>query len=182
MKQLFILALILLSGVAHGQTTSEDSTIKVLYAEKLTSEKKPAFFVNGRFVGNSLSIKPGDIDSISVVKEDVQLDSITYYGQIHIFKKKNYAPKLISLTALKEKYTSLGNKSVVFTIDGVIVNSDYDKYLVDENNLLQIIVDKIIIAKENLDLGLIKLLTKSEENIKKSKEIILRGNEVTMNQ
>src|SRR5688572_10430915 len=137
MKQLFILALILLNAVVHGQTTRADSTIKVLYADKITGEKKPAFFINGKFVGYSLPIKPGDIDSIRVVKEDGQIDSNKYYGQIHIFTKKNYSPKLISLTALKEKYTILKNKSVVFTIDGNIVNSAYDKYLVDENNLLQ---------------------------------------------
>jgi len=178
MKQLFILSLILLNAVAHGQPNSADSTIKVLYADKTTNEKPPAFFINGMFAGNSLLIKPGDIDSLSVVKKEFLIDSIKYNGQIHIFTKKSYRPKIISLTALKKKYTNLGNKSVVFTIDGNFVNSDYDKYLVDENNLLQIVVDKLFIPKENVDLGLIKLLTKSEENIKKSKEIIIRGNEL----
>ena len=70
---------------------------------------------------------------------------------------------------------------MIFTIDGTIINSDYDKYLVDENYLLQIIVDKIFIAKEIIDLGLIKLLTKSQENIRKSKEIRIRGTETTLN-
>jgi hypothetical protein len=182
MKQLFILSFILLSSLVHGQTTSADSTIKVRYADNTNSGKQPAYFINGKFAGSSLSVKPDDIDSIRVVKEEFRFENIKYNGQIHIFTKKNYSPKLITLTALKEKYTNLGTKPVVFTIDGSIVNSDYDKYLVDENNLLQIVVDKIIIAKENPDLGLIKLLTKSEENIKKSKEIILRGNDVTMNQ
>ena len=170
MKRLFILAFIFLYAVAHGQQTSADSTIKVLYADKTNSEKKPAFFINGKFAGNFLLIKTGDIDSMSIVSGNLQVDSIKYYGQIHLFTKKNYSPKLISLTAVKEKYTNLGNKSVVFTIDGDIINSDYDKYFVDENYLLQIVVDKIIIATENVDLGLIKLLTKSEENFQKLKE------------
>ena len=182
MKQLLMLAFILLCSIVQGQITSADSTIKVLYADNTNSGKKPAFFVNGKFVGNSLPIKPDEIDSVRVIKEDFQFESIKYYGQIHVFTKKGFSPKLISLTALKDKYTNMGGKLVVFTIDGNIINSDYDKYLVDENNLLQIVVDKIVIASENFDVGLIKLLTKSEENLKKSKEIIIRGNEVTMNQ
>jgi hypothetical protein len=66
-------------------------------------------------------------------------------------------------------------------IDGDIVNADYDNYVIDENNLLTIIVDKFQNAKESIDFGLIKLLTKSEENIKKRGQIILRGTEVTIN-
>jgi hypothetical protein len=65
-------------------------------------------------------------------------------------------------------------------IDGNIVNGDYDNYVIDENNLLTIIVDKFQNAKESMGWGLIKLLTKTEENIKKRGQIILRGTEVTM--
>ena len=181
MKQLFILKLILLSAVVHGQTNSADSTIKVIYADKIADEKKPAFFINGTFVGYSFPININDIDSMNIVKEDFEFDSVKYYGKILISVKANFSPKLISLTALKEKYTVFANKPVIFTIDGTIINSDYDKYLVDENYLLQIIVDKIFIGKENIDLGLIKLLTKSQENIRKSKEIRIRGTETTLN-
>ena len=67
-------------------------------------------------------------------------------------------------------------------IDGNIVNADYDNYVIDEDNLLTIIVDKFQNAKERIDMGLIKLLTKSEENIKDRKKIILRGTEGTVNQ
>jgi hypothetical protein len=66
-------------------------------------------------------------------------------------------------------------------IDGDIVNADYDNYVIDENNLLTIIIDKFQNTKERIDLGLIKLLTKSEENIKKRNQIMIRGTEVTMN-
>jgi len=61
-----------------------------------------------------------------------------------------------------------------------LVQGNYDNFVVDENNLLKIIVDKLHNAKESIDLGLIKLLTKSDENLKKANEIILRGTEVTM--
>lgn len=66
-------------------------------------------------------------------------------------------------------------------IDGNIVNADYNKYIIDENYVLQIVVDNIKNAKENIDLGLIKLRTKSVENIKKSQETRIRGGNVAMN-
>lgn len=106
---------------------------------------------------------------------------IQYYGQIYIKTKSEYNLKLITLTSLKEKYTNLENQPVVFMIDGNIVNGDYDKFVVDENYILQIIIDNIKNEKENIDLKIVKLLTKSEENIKKSNEIRIRGNEVTLN-
>jgi hypothetical protein len=43
-----------------------------------------------------------------------------------------------------------------------------------------IIADKIENTKEKIDLGLIRLLTKSDVNIKKSKEISTRGTEVAL--
>jgi hypothetical protein len=66
-------------------------------------------------------------------------------------------------------------------IDGNVINADYDKYMVDENYILQIIVDEVKNEKEKIDFELIKLLTRSEPNIKKSKEIRIRGNEVSLN-
>lgn len=180
MRQLLILLLTFLGVSVYGQKTGVDSTIKVVYADKVNRTIGPAFFINGKLAGNSLPVKPNDIDSISIVHGDFQFDSVKYQGQVHIFTKKDYSPKLISLTALKEKYTRLGSKTVVFTIDGTIVNADYNTYLVDENNLFQIFVDKISIDK-NVDLGLIRLLTKSEHNNIKSNGIMLRGNEVTRN-
>jgi len=46
--------------------------------------------------------------------------------------------------------------------------------------LLTIIVDKIENSKEKIDLELIKLLTKSDQNIKNSKKIRMRGTEVAL--
>ena len=100
--------------------------------------------------------------------------------KFYIKTKSSYTLKLISLTDLKNKYTNLKDKSVVFMIDGSIINADYDRCMVDESYLLTIIVDKIENTKEKIDLGLIKLLTKSDENIKKSKEIRIRGTEVAL--
>ena len=181
MKTLLILMFAILSTSTFGQTISnkeleKDTSLNVVYANKESSINKPAYFLNGKLVSEILvaTLNPNQIESINVGK-GIQIDNIQYSGQIHIKTKSSYAPKLISLTDLKEKYTNLKNKSVVFMIDGSIINSDYDKCMVDENYLLTIIVDKFENTQEKIDLGLIKLLTRSDENIKKSKEIRIRG-------
>ncbi len=63
---------------------------------------------------------------------------------------------------------------VVFTLDGEIINSDEGSYFVDENNLLTIVIDKLQ-NKGNIEIGLIKLLTKSKKNIDARNQIFLRG-------
>jgi hypothetical protein len=47
--------------------------------------------------------------------------------------------------------------------------------MVDENYLLQIVVDKVDLKSEKKDLYLVKLLTRTPENVRKSKEIRIRG-------
>jgi len=186
MKTLLILTFAFWSTSTFGQTPSnkeleKDTSLKVVYANKESNTNKPAYFLNGQFVSEILlkTLNPNQIESINIGK-GIQIDNIRYSGQIHIKTKSSYAPKLISLTDLKEKYTNLKNKSVVFMIDGSIITSDYDRCMVDENYLLTIIVDKIENTQEKIDLGLIKLLTRSDENIKKSKEIRIRGTELAL--
>ena len=198
MKQFLMLSAIVLATTVYGQNSANktnglvikpqqslttDTTLKVVYMTKSTNTQEPAYFLNGKFVDRSLlaTLDPKIIDSINVAKGIIQIDSVEYNGQIYIKTKSSYNPKLISLTNLKDKYTNLKNKFAAFMIDGNIVNADYDKYMVDENDVLQIIVDNIKNAKQNIDIAFIKLLTKSDENIKKTREIRIRGAEVAKN-
>jgi len=197
MKSLLVLVIAIWSSNTFGQTPANkisgliidttnqlgsDTNLKVVYANEVGQLNKSAFFINGKFVNETLlgTLNPSQIESINIVKDSIQIDNIRYHGQILIKTKSSYTLKLISLTDLKDKYTNLKSKAVVFMIDGNIINADYDKYMVDESYLLTIIVDKIENTQENIDLGLIKLLTKSDENIKKSKEIRIRGTEVAL--
>ena len=159
-----------------------DTTLKVVYVNKIRNLKLPAFYLNGNLVNETFfyAINPKLIDSINVVKGNLQIENVMYYGQIYIKTKNSYIPKIISLTELKNKYTKLKSEPTIFMINGEIVTTNYDKYMVDENYLFRIIIDKVENAKENVNFNLIKLLTKSEENIKKSKEIMIRGTEVSL--
>jgi len=173
-------------SVDTAKSAAADTALRVVYADKVKTGLQPAIFINGRFViaGYLLNgLDPRKIENIDVVKTDTLIDHIHYSGQVHIKTKSdyNYNPRSISLTELKNKYTNLKGKPVLFIIDGNFVNADYDKYMIDENSLLTIIIDKFQNVKENIDLGLIKLLTKSEENIKNRKQIMIRGTEFGLN-
>jgi hypothetical protein len=77
---------------------------------------------------------------------------------------------------LKAKYTNLGDdKPAIFMIDGTIIKRNSDEYNVDEDYIFRIIVDKLENKNDNVDLWIVKILTKSEKNIRESKIIRLRG-------
>lgn len=160
----------------------EDTIPQISYVTINNSDRNPAYYINGKYMSETIlkTITPQLIDSIKVVNGVIELDGKNYYGQIYIQLKKNYNPKLISLTDLKLKYTNLTNTSSIFMIDNEIINGDYSKCIVDENYILKIIVEKIDNKEENLQVNIIRLLTKTEENIKKSKQIWIRGTEELM--
>ena len=160
-----------------GRTTGNDTIPLVTYENENNSDQNPAFFVNGKFVNATLlkTLDPNVIESINVVKEGAEIDHIKYNGQIHIKTKDNYNPELISLNDLKLKYATLKDSPAIFLIDNEIIDSDYDKFIVDEKYLLQIVVEKIVNRKEKLKINVVKLLTRSEDNIQRSKDIRIRG-------
>ena len=194
MRQVLTLIVIFSATAVYGQTPvnmdkvafyeqseTDSSLLKVVYPKE-NNTQGPAYFLNGQFMNQSLmtTLNPQMIDSMNIVKESIQIGEVNYYGLIYLKTKNGYTPKQISLTALKEKHTDLKNKPVIFMINSDIVKADYDNYMVDENYILQIIVDNVTMEKEGINLGIVKLLTKSEENIKKSKEIWIRGDKIAM--
>ena len=196
MRKAFFIASILLSINSFGQIKAEkvkglkitnqvtipdnDTIIKVVYKNENKNDKKPAYFINGKLANESIlrSINPNEIETVNVEKENIEIENAKYYGKLYIVTKSTYKPKFISLNNLKLKYTNIKDNSTIFQIDDEIINADYDKYLVNENYILSIVVDKFENQNEKLKLNLIKLVTKSEENIKNS-EIRIRGKDET---
>lgn len=161
----------------NSQTISEqDTIIKVVHVIKFKGGKKPAYFLNGELVNQSVLnfLDPNKIENVKVEKGDIEVGNTIYAGKITIETKNNYKPNLISLNELRKKYTTVQENSVIFQVDNEIVDGDSQTYLVDKNYILKIIVNKL----ETPDVTLIKVLSKSEGNIKKSNEIIIRGNTI----
>jgi len=206
MKQILLVAILFLTINTYGQTvssktdvtkisdikfnaakiyntrekTENDTLPGVTYVNENNTERNPAYFINEKFVNATIlkTLNPNIIDGIKVVNEDVEIDHIKYYGQIHLKTKDNYNQRLISLNDIKLKYTNLKNSPALFVIDNEIINADYGKYLVDENYVLKISVEKIENKEDKLKINIVKVLTKSADNIQKSKEIRIRGTHI----
>ena len=128
------------------------------------------------------SLNTNQISSVNVEKNEIEIDNIKYYGKLKIETKNNYIPKLISLNDLKTKYIKAKESQTIFKIDNEIINDDYNNFIVDEKFILKIIVENFVNVNEKLKINIVNVITKTEENIKKSKEIIIRGkDELTIN-
>jgi len=193
MKQILIVAMAFFILNAFGQiknlkvplvkstntqiVSQNDTVLKVFWIRSNDSERSPAYYLNGQFVNETImkTLNPNVIENIIVEKQEIKVETQKYYEQIFINTKRDYSPKLISLNDLKSKYTNLKNAPTIFMIDNEIINGNYDKCIVDENYLLRISIEKIENRKEKLHFNLIQILTMTEENIRKSKEIRIRG-------
>ena len=99
MKALLILVFSLWSTSTFGQAptnktsgliinpskgSERDTSLKVVYENKGSHINKTAYFLNGKFVSETLlgTLNPIQIDSINVIKGSIQIDNIRYYGQI----------------------------------------------------------------------------------------------------
>lgn len=201
MKKILILAFVILACNAFGQT--EIGTKSQQKAEQLEYLPNAAIFVNGKLVNDDFlaTTQPDQILSFSVKNEPYKADSKVYNGQVHLIYKDNKEPLIMSLNEALEKYTKLDSKPVIFMLDGEIVKEDYDTVIIEEENLLQFNVDEIVNEKEDINLYVVKILTRTEENIEKlnrmnrrkleeniqqnkqntDKEFWIRGTETSMN-
>jgi hypothetical protein len=151
----------------------------VVYNKTKTTSRQPAIYLNGEFINQTvfITIDHQLIESIEIDKNtnEIEIEGKKYFGKIFIKMKEEYNPQFISLTDLKEKYTNLTSGPTIFYINNNILNEDYDQFLVDEKYILRIIVDTFENEKEKLNFNIIRLLTKTKENIEKSNEIWVRG-------
>ncbi len=163
---------------------SENSEIKVVYNDslnKLHSKNKPVgIFVNGIFLNENFisTINPDKIETLKVEKENFDKNGKEYFGKILIELKSDYKPNFISLKELTSKYLTLNKNPIIFQIDENVINQDYYEYLVDENFILKIELKKIKTSEKNTEINLIRLITKTPENIKKANTIRIKGIEI----
>jgi hypothetical protein len=151
----------------------ENDSIPIVQYITSDENKNVVFNINGVFVNSSIigTIDPNLIDSLRIDKKEIEINGEKYSEQFILKMKNDYHPKTISLSELKLKYLKPSNNPVIFMIDNNIIKGDYTNFVVDENNILKIVVDKTHDDKSNIDI--VKLITKSN-NIK-NKNIRIRG-------
>src|SRR5690606_30723928 len=119
--------------------TTDSLSIDVVYAQA-TENRDFAFIINGDFLPDLAvqTIVPSGIKSLHVAKNDTVVDGRTYKGTLWITLKDEYSPTFVSLTELKQKYTSLKPGPTVFMIDNRLISGGYDQLMVDEKYILKI--------------------------------------------
>lgn len=166
-------AAVSLNSSIAAKASVPDTIPTVEYIKPENTAEKPAVYLGEKLVDMTLlkTIDPNLIEDIRVDKKEIQVDGRRFTGQIFLKMKNGYRPKLTTLADLRTKYLHPGDKPVLFMIDNDLVTGDGAQYLVDENYILKIVVE----SPNTGNLEFIRLLTKSEENIRKSKEIRIRG-------
>ena len=151
-----------------------DTIPMVEYIKTDSIRLQAAFFINGKVSNPTMvsGVGPLFIDNIHIEKEVIEINGKKYDGQIHLYTKE-HNPQWISLTDLVLKYTNLQSRPAIVMINNDIIKDDYEQYLVDEKFILKIIVDAVEWGEEKLDI--VRLLTKTKENIEKSQQIRIRG-------
>jgi|TARA_B110000908_G_scaffold170028_1_gene228493 hypothetical protein len=160
---------------------SENSEIKVIYKDSLDkfhSKNKPAgVFVNGIFIGNQgvLNVINSDkIESLNIEKEYYEKNGKEYYGKILVKMKPEYIPKFITAKDLITKYLDLDTNPIIFQINENVTNQYTNENLIDENFILKIELTKIKTSEKDTELNLIKIITKTTENIKEANIIRIK--------
>ncbi|MCH2084209.1 MAG: hypothetical protein MK226_17565 [Saprospiraceae bacterium] len=170
-----------LSGLKTGVRViySENDTVPVVVNLKEGDEgTNVLFYLNEEIVDEQIinAINPNQIKEVKIEKESIQFNEVKYDGIVYIRIKENYTPKFISLNELKEKYLNLSdNASTLFMLNEEIIDMDYDSFIVDEKYILKIETQAIKNSKEQLDMNIIKVITRTKSNIEKANTIIIKG-------
>lgn len=195
MKTIFLIGLMILTSVSFAQVKpvkplehkidhnwtkkqyerATNDTIPKVYIKQKNNDLSPLVYLNNQYVEH-LSLKtiyPDIIEKIEIEKDSVNLNGNKYYGKIFISLKKGYKPALISLNELKRKYTNVTSPTI-FTINREIIEEDYNKVLLDEKFIHNIEISEITIPKEEIDITMINIFTRTQENIENSNRIYIR--------
>lgn len=156
-------------------SSEKDSiTVPVKIHDYLDNEDcKCIIIINNQLIVSSSFLFKGVInenliEDIAILDTSMKIGDIEYDKRINITTWIEYIPKVISLSDIITKYTDLDNELVLFLINGEpVISSNYSTFVVDEENLLEIVIDKSLLSSEKENyLYLINLLTKTKENMK----------------
>ena len=177
-------------GKKKGPQYSKTSPIKVMNLDSVTFllSGHPRFIVNGKHYDQArlTRVNPESVKEVTIDKKrgEHSFQGKQYYGEVHITLK--HEPEFISLTDLEKKYIPKNDYDMLSTIffeDGILLKGNYDKIMVDQKNILKIEFERLHIRyskrqREFLNGVVVKIFSRSEENIKKANEIMIRGNEM----
>ncbi len=195
MKTLFTLLTLFLTFNSFGQDLSEEqltrepkysenSEIEVISPDTTglfyVGQKLAGIFVNGTFIGSQEAvsfINSDKIEAITVEKGEFEMNGTKYFGKILITMTSDYDPRFFNLEELSAKYLTPDDNPVIYQIDSVIIDDPNNEILMDENFILKIELKKVKTSGKHTEINLIRLTTKTPENIKKANETLIKSTE-----
>lgn len=152
-----------------------DTIPDVSYEQEKSSNRKSAIFFNEVLVSELFlkCVKPEDIDSINVQKDSIRINDENYYGIIKLFSNSDYKPKIISLKELLLKYTTLDADPDLILFEDEIISKRFDEIFIDEKFILKIIVQEVKTNNRNEKLTVIKLISRTKENVEEANKIYI---------
>jgi hypothetical protein len=172
-----------LSGKLSGVNivTNTDSLLKdtvptVEYLQAKQGKKTPAIFIDHTLhPTTSLSaLNPEIIEKMEVDKVDTLIAGNRYKGIIKIYTLDTYTPKWISIRDFTTKYIKLPDHPSIYFLDGKPIEGMIEKTLLDEKFIYKVTVEVVSTAEEDMPISLINLYTRSEKNIKKSTNLLIK--------
>lgn len=145
---------------------------------KWNSLPQPVFYLVNDLTFNSemlITIDSGKIETVTVRKDPFEKSGIHYSGTIFIKLKSDYEPNFITLEDLAKKYFKTNPESLIFKINGNVVNSDYAKFYVDEKFLLKITADNLETSEFDSKFEVVSLQTKPSKQFRNKKKIMTKG-------
>jgi hypothetical protein len=152
-------SLFLISTNLFAQIPGE--RIKVNYLTPGPVANSPSYYLNGVSMGKTKYIMaPRHIISIDVKKN-------TQFGKIYITTKEEHNLTMLTPVQIKEKYATSAEKSVLYFVDGNLMD-----YILSINVVASANVN---VLDGNAKISLIQIFTKSKENLTKAAEVRIRG-------
>ncbi len=150
---------------------------------KNVKEIKPLCYLDSSLIEiENLYFDPNKIADVYMPKNT--LDTLRPQGRIFIKSKEPKSFNFLTIADIQKKYfTNTSNSTTVFMLDNDFLKS-IENFRVDSSYILKV---EIINSKElahlnnlNADFTILRIFTRTKENIEKQNRIRIRGQELTM--
>lgn len=176
MRILFMFTFCLFAVTAMGQTSPVSEKVNVVYekdVQKFHANVQPKYFLDSILMGASLPLF-----SKAEIKE-VLVNKNNKFGEVYIATKNPGLFRFMTLDEIKNKYVKSPSPATLYMIDNDLVKGNIADLKIDENYILNINVlsenDFGSLKGSVKDIDIIKITTKSEENLERAGQVYIRG-------
>ena len=150
---------------------------------KSGNHQKSVFFLDSTKIDPAITVF--DPNKIATVKVEREFDTITYkQGRVYMVSKNPKDYYFVSLDEIKAKYAKNATAPVLFMINNSFLQNNISAFKIDTSYILNVEVlrgtdfDNL---KESLpNLTIVRIKTKTKENLEEASKIYIRGSDLSM--